>query len=137
MIPVNATARLLQAIRNGDLVAVEALIAAGADVNAADGGQTPLGSAIEHMRVDIARRLIAVGADVNHDPGDGWTPLVHAIDIESDSAWQAHHEAGHETTDLTRMLLEGGALPTPEAFAIAERYGNLKAIALFRERVHQ
>ncbi len=64
--------------------------------------------------------------------GPGWTPLVHAIDIESDAAWQAHHETGHESTELTALLLASGAVPTNRAFEIAENYGNEKALALLR-----
>jgi hypothetical protein len=64
--------------------------------------------------------------------GDGWTPLVHAIDIESDAAWQAHHETGHESTELTELLLASGSVPTKRAFEVAEGYGNQKALALLR-----
>jgi hypothetical protein len=63
----------------------------------------------------IARLLIAAGADVNCDVVGGWTPLIHAIDIESGAAWQSHHETGHESTELT-TLLAAGAVPTDAAF---------------------
>ena len=65
--------------------------------------------------------------------GPGWTPLVHAIDIESDAAWQAHYETGHESTELTELLLASGAAPTKRAFEVAEGYGNEKALALLRK----
>ena len=79
------------ALGRADPPAVEVAIAAGADVNALPptGLQPPLHLAIEHQRVEIARRLIAAGAMVNCDLGRGWTPLVDAIDIESDAAWLA------------------------------------------------
>src|SRR5688572_6250841 len=96
-----------KAVWAGDLPAVEALLADGADPNAADGDrQPPLHLAIEQMWVEVARRLIAAGAEVNRDrdTGQGWTPLVHAIDIESDAALQRHDEVGHETTALTELL---------------------------------
>ncbi len=64
--------------------------------------------------------------------GPGWTPLVHAVDIESDVAWQAHHETGHESTELTELLLASGAVPSERAFEIAESYGNEKALTLLR-----
>ena len=67
--------------------------------------------------------------------GPGWTPLVHAIDIESDAAWQAHYETGHESTELTELLLASGAVPTKRAFEVAEGYGNQKALALLRQYV--
>lgn len=123
------------AIWRGDAAAVDEMIAAGADVNAvAPGGQyPPLHLAIEQMEVDIVRRLIEAGADVNRDLGEGWTPLVHAIDIESDSAWQAHYELGHETTELSELLLAVGATLTELAFEIVEDYDNDKARRLLRK----
>jgi hypothetical protein len=146
MKPVNLT----DAIRTGDDRAVDAAIAAGADVNAlpATGHQPPLHMAIEHQRVAIARRLIEAGALVNRElsmsgwdfGGAGWTPLVHAIDIESDAAWQAHHETGHETTELTELLLASGAVPTKRAFQIAGDYGTKRpwrCFARIRARAHR
>jgi ankyrin repeat protein len=87
-------------------------------------------SAIEHGRIEEVCRLIADGADVNGDGSGGWTPLVHAIDMESDTAWQRHHEPDRESTELTELLLAAGAVPTDEAFAIARRYRNRRALAL-------
>lgn len=126
--------QLADAVWVGDLVTVEYLIAAGADVDspANDGREPPLHLAIEQQRVEIARRLIAAGANVNQDLGDGWTPLVHAIDVESDSAWQSHHKTGHEPTVLTELLLATGAKPTKQAFDVAESYRNNKAMELLR-----
>jgi hypothetical protein len=125
---------LFSAIRQGDLAGVDAAIGGGADVNSA-GDQPPIHYAIEHQMVEIVRRLIAAGAAVNRDAGDGWTPLVHAIDIESDSAWQAHHETGHESTAMTELLLAAGAVPIERAFGVAEGYENRKALELLRRCV--
>jgi ankyrin repeat protein len=133
---------LINAIYDNDVCAVEMAIAAGADVNAwqAGGHHPPLHVAIEHQRVEIVRRLIAAGALLNWElsmpgwdfGGPGWTPLAHAIDIESDAAWQAYHERGHESTVLTELLLASGAAPTNRAFEIANNYGNEKALELLR-----
>ena len=122
------------AIWRGDAAAVDAMIAAGADVNAVapEGYFTPLHLAVEQMHAGIARRLIEAGADINCDLGDGWTPLRHAIDIESDSAWQAHYERGRETTEVSELLLAAGAAITGAALKTAENYGNEKALALLR-----
>ena len=124
--------RFAEAIRSGDVEAVESMIAGGADVNALapEAYFSPLETAIEQMHAEIVRKLVAAGADVNRDTGEGWTPLAHAIDIESDSAWQAHYELGHETTELTEILLEAGAIPTNRALGVAQSYNNQKACAL-------
>ncbi len=120
-----------RAVWSGDLDAVDAMIAAGADVNAADDPRDPpIHLAIEQEWLPIVRRLIDAGALINRDLRDGWTPLVHAIDIESDGAWQAHYETGLESTDLTELLLAAGAIPTDRAFEIARNYENRKALAL-------
>lgn len=120
-----------QAVWSGDLDAVNAMIAAGADVNAPDNPRDPpIHVAIEQEWLPIVRRLIEAGALINRDLREGWTPLVHAIDIESDGAWQAHHETGHESTELTEVLLAAGAIPTERAFEIARNYDNRKALAL-------
>jgi ankyrin repeat protein len=120
-----------RAVWSGDLDAVNVMIAAGANVNACDEPRDPpLHLAIEQQSLPIVRRLIAAGALVNRDLRDGWTPLVHAIDIESDCAWQAHYEPGHESTNLTELLLVAGAIPTDRAFEIARNYKNEGALAL-------
>jgi ankyrin repeat protein len=129
---VEAT-QFADAVWAGDLPAVEAMIAAGADVNApgAEDLPTPLHLAIEQQWIEIVQRLIAAGADVNRDtPVCFGTPLAHAIDIESDAASQRYGEPGHESTELTALLLAAGAVPTEKAFETARAYGNQRALAL-------
>jgi ankyrin repeat protein len=124
-------ASLSDAVWAGDLSGVDAAIRAGVDVNAADGHrQPPLHLAIEQMEVAIARRLIEAGAEVNRDLGRGWTPLVHAVDIESDAACQAGLSPDQVTTALTELLLASGAIPTDRAVELARDYGNHRALAL-------
>jgi ankyrin repeat protein len=124
-------ASLSNAVWAGDLPGVDAAIRAGIDVNAADGHRPPpLHLAIEQMEVEIVRRLIAAGAELNHDLGEGWTPLVHAVDIESDAAWQAGLTPDQVSTALMELLLASGAVPTNRAIELAREYGNHKALAL-------
>lgn len=59
--------QLFAAIKQGDEVQVEALIRAGADVNAPnDEGRTPLDHATEWKRVNIINILLKNGADINN-----------------------------------------------------------------------
>ncbi len=119
------------AVWSGDLESVNAFIANGADVNAAESPRKPpLYLAIEQQWVEVVRCLINAGADINRSLGGGWTPLVHAIDTESDAAWQRRHLSDHASTELTAMLLEAGASPTDLAVEVAEGYENQKALGL-------
>lgn len=67
---------------NGNLSAVEADVAAGADVNFAnsnDGGAPPLEPAAANGHVDVVTYLVSVGANVNQaDTLRGKTPLLAA-----------------------------------------------------------
>jgi ankyrin repeat protein len=72
---------------------VRILIDAGADPNLADNkGKTPL--IVNSQDLEIAKMLIAHGANVNARADDGFTPLVNA-----------------GTVELTQLLLEHGADP--------------------------
>jgi ankyrin repeat protein len=77
---------------------VNTLLAAGADVNAASRESmkvTPLASAAAAKRIDIARVLIANGANVNAKAANDFSPL--------------HDAAANGNLDLVKLLLEKGA----------------------------
>ena len=57
--------RLVDAARDGDLGAVEALIAAGADPNAREDGYPALQIAVRDGTVEVVEALLGAGADVN------------------------------------------------------------------------
>src|SRR5262245_30572763 len=126
--------QLSAAVWAGDLPAVEALLAAGADPNVPEeeGLLPPLHLAIEQQSVEIVRRLIAAGADVNRDHGQGWTPLAHAIDTESDAASQAGLPPEAVSTELLELLLLSGAKPNERALALVMTYKNHKAHLLLQ-----
>lgn len=123
------------AVQSGDLAAVERLIEAGADVNAADeDGFTPLLCAAFYGQVEVAKILIARGADINVrlsvtvaslnregiEIGDERTtvtatPLVAAafrghlsmVELLADSGANIDQEAADETTPLAAALNAG------------------------------
>jgi ankyrin repeat protein len=110
----------------GNKDSVEALLAAGANVNLPSRESmkvTPLHSAAAAKEVEIARLLIASGADVNaRQPDMGFTPL--------------HEAAGNGNIEMASVLIEKGADinattnegKTPLAFAIEH---NQQAMADF------
>ncbi len=72
---------IMIAVTLPDLRVLRALIAAGADVNLAHGGITPLVAATRDSyegRPDAVTMLLANGADANQRDGEGNTPLHHA-----------------------------------------------------------
>jgi ankyrin repeat protein len=75
---------LQYAARDGRLEIAQALVAAGADVNARDGNDiTPLITAITNNHVDVARFLVAQGADVNASDWYGRTPIWSAVETRN------------------------------------------------------
>ena len=68
------------AVVSGDLKVVRQHIEAGSDINAADpfAGSSPLITAATFGKTEIARMLIAAGADINLTNGDGSTALHSA-----------------------------------------------------------
>ena len=86
----------------GNVSAVEQLLRAGAEVNAAD--RNPMRVAPIHsaganrdpqIALTITRMLIDSGAEINVAQEGGWTPL--------------HEAAAHGNDELVRLLLENGA----------------------------
>ena len=88
---------LLEAVRKGDAPGVEALIAKGADVNAAwRYGETPLFFACDRGFVPVVKVLLEHGAEVNvEDSFYGMTPVTRAADKDH--------------VDIVKMLLAKGA----------------------------
>jgi uncharacterized protein len=67
------------AARDGDLAAVEKLVARGADVNLQDRhGWTPLHFAAQALSKEVTAFLLGKGASVDKEDGHGNTPLFRA-----------------------------------------------------------
>lgn len=125
---------LVQAAFAGNLILVQKLVQAGADINAMGKHWNPLHAAIENEQVTIIKYLLANGADIEYDC-NGMRPLHHAIDIEIDAATQSNAADFPEPT-LTKLLLEQGANPLGKnatgqtALQMAQERNHKKAIAI-------
>lgn len=102
--------RLIVAAAAGDLVAIAAAIAGGADVDVRDAtGRTPLMVATEARQTEAFRALLAAGADV---------------DLQDDKLDNPFLYAGAEgLLDILTLADEAGADPT-----ITNRYGGVALI---------
>jgi uncharacterized protein len=109
---------LLLAVRDGHVEAVDALLAAGADINQPSAGDrtTPLLIATINGHFDLAMHLLERGADPTTAAENGATPLYAAINCE----WapkalypQPRAYVNQKTTylDLMKALLDKGADP--------------------------
>jgi len=86
----------VQTAGDGDMAAVQNLLAAGAEVNAAGAyGKTALIAAAAQGHVEIVRLLLRHNANVNVQKSDGFSALISAVFF------------GHE--EVVRVLLEHGA----------------------------
>ncbi|NQU10020.1 ankyrin repeat domain-containing protein, partial [bacterium] len=84
--------QLLDAAEAGDVARLEALLAAGADVNAVNGGGwTGLHYAADRGRTEAVRVLLGRGADLRRGNGNGFTALALA--------------AGADATEVMALLL--------------------------------
>jgi outer membrane protein assembly factor BamB len=107
---------LLTAARKGNLEAVKALLAKGADVNTKTAyGQTALMLASDKGHTEVVKLLIKHKADVNvKDTFYGLTPL----------AWAAYN--GH--AEITKALLEAGAKDAETALSMAIGRGHVETV---------
>jgi cytohesin len=118
-----AATALMYAVRENAEAAVRALIAAGADVNAAGpDGTAPLDAAIAGGRFDIAALLLRHGADANRASGAGTTPLLAAVARSArdnaPSATGASTPRQSRAIDIVRLLLAYGADPNGRTAAL-------------------
>ena len=88
-------AALFRATREGNTDMVRSLLSApGIDVNATDGGSTPLLEAARYGHDNICRMLIAAGANLKAKDRDGKTALQLAIQGNHDEVVRVLKQAG-------------------------------------------
>lgn len=87
--------------------------------------QDPAHNAVELENVSLLRDLLDAGADVEGDAGDGFTLLMHALDIEADSRDQGR--SLH--VDVTALLVSRGA-------DLERKYNGISALEEARVRGH-
>src|SRR5689334_20397917 len=114
--------RMIRAVASGDLATVRQMLAEGVNPGVvcvpvlrprqwyepAPGAlawhHTPLHAAVEYEQHDAIRLLIQAGADPDEvvDGWNGWTPLLHALDVERERAFARHQPL---QADLTQLLI--------------------------------
>ena len=116
------TEQLADAAFDGDLAAVEKLLSQGADIDGPGRVWTPLHAAVENGQLEIARHLIASGADLEVVCG-GMTPLAHAVDILIDGSMQLGEPIVEASMTMINLLDASGAKLDP-GIETARDYGN-------------
>lgn len=144
---------LQAAAQAGELEQVEALLAAGSEVNGVDAeGYTALHLAAHQGHLEVVHALLAANADANATDAQGWTPIFKAAyNAERDCGWaqvaQALVDAGANVNHrifygLTPLMLAAGGgeaavcevLLNAGAEVKAANDGGRTALAMAKER---
>jgi len=138
--PTGESTPLIIAASTGHLPVVKELLAAGANPSFSHGGKegtTALREAIQHRRFDVARNLIAAGADVHFDwSGEGQNianetvRLCNKLFASPDESADTQVEA---CLAVMRDILAAGGRTKPGTFRSAAAYGNVGLMRLLLE----
>jgi len=132
--------KFVQALLDRDFSLAEKLLTNGIDINFRyePMGWTALHHLVEMRLVESVGWLLERGADPNTRDASGWTPLLHAIDVEGDCGGREiiEKQISVYAADITELLLKHGADPntcdhsgrTP--LRLARRYQHVLAIDL-------
>ena len=154
----HSSLELHQAVRRGDLAAVQALLAKGTEVDERDNGETPLIVAAHTRYEDIVQVLLDAGSTVNAENPHGGTALMAAASRGNPDIVQSLLAAGANVnrkgpqgrtalilaamrgqTSVAQILLANGADPHVEtergqtALSLATRNSDTEIIRLLRE----
>lgn len=102
-----AAGPLIDAACDGNVARCEQLVKRGFPVDATDSeGDTALDWAIYYCNVDVVRKLVELGANVNHADKWNFTPLVYTA-----TTLRGHRLRGtqDERNEIARMLIQNGA----------------------------
>ena len=135
------------AAANGDVATTEALLKAGAHVNAATriGGMTPLFMAAKNGNADVVGALLKAGANANEANANGTTVLMMAAASGSAPAVKALLDRGadpnaKDVTNAQTALMFAAARNSAEAVRVllshkADASATTKVLALKRVRI--
>mmetsp|Transcript_39209 Transcript_39209/g.113194 ORF Transcript_39209/g.113194 Transcript_39209/m.113194 type:complete len:1060 (-) Transcript_39209:181-3360(-) len=144
-------AELVKAAQSGDILAVKALLAVGAHVEASSANRTALSWAAEGGHMEVARALVEAGADLDAPDNNGYSPLfwaganaemvelllaagahVDAADKANRTALSRAAKGGH-TEAIKALLAAGAGVEAPDkkgnrALSLAAIKGHTEAI---------
>lgn len=114
--PIPADQALALAAERGDVSALEAAVARGAQIDSHDtrksaDGKTPLGLAVENGHAEAVRALLRLGADLEHKARTSPHNLRALLDNESQERTPLHVAAALGRTEIVTLLLDAGASP--------------------------
>lgn len=114
---------LASACRCGSLHAVQTLLARGLSLDARDEqGDTLLSIAARHMHLPVVKHLLSLGADATAQNRSGMTALDSYLTGYASLGSRPFSVAAPKlegSADLARLLIEGGARPTPDHLCAA------------------
>lgn len=102
-----AAGPLIDAASDGNVREIEQLVKGGVPVDATDGqGDTALDWAVYYCKVDAMRKLIELGANVNHADKWNFTPLLYTATTLRGRFLRGTQDQRNE---IARMLIQHGA----------------------------
>ena len=119
---------LVMAARNDNTDAVNALLAAAADINRTSGdGTSPLLAAVQNGFYDVGALLLDKGANPNVANNKGWTPLYIAVKNRNLETGTIPLPSNVGALDFIKLLLDKGADPNLRISADTEVHSGFKA----------